>query len=270
VTVRENKERQEFVSWDSILQVIEHAPTTEWKALIAFVRLVGVRVPSELAGLTWADLDFVAKRIVIKSPKTAHHGGEHALRSCPMFPEVVPFLEALASAVVPGISTPLSAPVFPLARNPSANLRTSLNRMIVAAGLTPWQKTFVNLRSSRETELLAVFPVADVCRWFGHSAAVAARFYAQARSEIADRASSERTLAHPVGKQVGNIGEENGENQDPSRDNHDTSRIEETPPKTSVLRGSDGSAELCDDDDQWTILDSNQRPPRCQRGALTN
>ena len=108
-TVRENRERQEFVTWSNVLKVIEVAPTIEWKALIAFVRLVGPRVPSELVGLTWADVDFVAKRIVIKSPKTKHHGGEHAVRSCPMFPELVPYLEkqsTLLPTLVDGSDTP--------------------------------------------------------------------------------------------------------------------------------------------------------------------
>ena len=100
----------------------------------------------------------------------------------------------------------LSTPVFPVACDAGVNLRTALARLIVLAGLTPWQKIFVNLRSSRETELLAVYPVADVCRWFGHSPAVAARFYAQARTEVADRASQERTLLEPVvGTTVGTI-----------------------------------------------------------------
>jgi hypothetical protein len=49
-------------------------------------------------------------------------------------------------------------------------------------------------------------PVADVCRWFGHSPAVAARFYAQARSEVAEKASREPTIfAAKEGSQVGSI-----------------------------------------------------------------
>ena len=143
------------------------------------------------------------------------------------------------------------------------------------AGLTPWQKLFVNLRSSRETELLAVFPVADVCRWFGHSPAVAARFYAQARTEVADRASQERTLndtlvgttvgtiQYPVGTKMGTIGA-----------HHETGKKRqeciETQQKEGVLRVSDGVGRAADSIIEWTILDSNQRPPRCQRGALTN
>ena len=274
-TVRENKERQEFVTWANVQKVIEVAPSTEWKALIAFVRLVGPRVPSELVGLTWADVDFVSKRIVIKSPKTKHHGGEHTLRSCPLFPELLPYLEKLSELVGPGIEVPLFSPIFPVACDAGVNLRTGLARLIVLAGLTPWQKLFVNLRSSRETELLAVYPVADVCRWFGHSPAVAARFYAQARTEVADRASQERTLSdtlvgttvgtiqYPVGTKMGTI----GANQETSKKRQECN---ETQQKEGVLKVSDGVDRATDGIKKWTILDSNQRPPRCQRGALTN
>ena len=50
------------------------------------------------------------------------------------------------------------------------------------------------MRSSRETELPAVYPMADVCQWLGHSPAVAARFDAQSRSEVADKAAKENTV----------------------------------------------------------------------------
>ena len=248
-SVLENKERQVFVSFADILKVIAVAPTMEWKALIAFCRLVGPRVPSELVGLTWADVDFVSKRIVLKSPKTKHHGGEHALRSCPMFPELVPFLEKLSEAVGPGILIPLSSPVFPVACDPGTNLRTTLSRLVVQAGLTPWQKLFVNLRSSRETELLAVFPVADVCNWFGHSPAVAARFYAQSRTEIADRACSETTLdlagaqagAHgsALGAQMGDIIDRQEEHKSHQDD-------ESTNEKPAILLAGDGCENVAD------------------------
>jgi len=266
----------------NVLKVIEVAVTIEWKALIAFVRLVGSRVPSELVGLTWADVDFVAKRIVIKSPKTKHHGGEHAVRSCPMFPELVPFLEKLSEAVAPGVMVPLSSPVFPVACESTVNLRTALSRLIALAGLSVWPKLFVNLRSSRETELLAVYPVADVCRWFGHSPAVAARFYAQSRSEIADRAAKEPTIkvevkADLAGAQVGTIGSETGTKMGPvtdcqegSKKLQECSENQKTQGKQADLTARGVKKGSLDGTPQWTILDSNQRPPRCQRGALTN
>ena len=143
------------------------------------------------------------------------------------------------------------------------------------AGLTPWQKLFVNLRSSRETELLAVFPVADVCRWFGHSPAVAARFYAQARTEVADRASQERTLIDTlVGTKMGTIEGETGTKMGTIGANQETSKKHqeclETQGKHGCLMAQDAKKGSPDGTRQWTILDSNQRPPRCQRGALTN
>ncbi len=251
-TVRENLNRRVFVSWADVAKIIEKAPGLQWKALIAFVRLVGCRVPSELQGLTWADLNFAERNIVIRSPKTAHHGGEHALRSVPMFPELVPYLAAWSDIVDPGVSVPLSTPVFPIAKDPKVNLRTQFSRLIVNAKLTPWEKLFVNLRSSRETELLAVYPAADVCRWMGHSPAVAARFYAQARPEVAERATRESTVAiqlaaepaETAGTIAGTVGGENGDHQCPSGTINENQESAESLENQPVLMADDGSITL--------------------------
>jgi integrase len=238
VTVNENLSRRVFVTWGDILRVIELAPSVEWRALLAFVRLTGCRVPSELCGLTWADVDFVARRVVLRSPKTAHHGGEHALRSVPLFPELVPYLQELSDAVGPGVCVPLSDPVFPMAIDPKANLRTHLERLIVRAGVTPWPKLFVNLRSSRETELLAKYPVADVCRWMGHSPTVAAKHYAQARPEIADRAAVELTVeSDPVGAPAGARSVGNGAKMGAITTTTETGRGHQENPQTVAGQG---------------------------------
>lgn len=233
-SVRENLTRRAFVPWADVLRVIELAPGPEWRALLAFVRLTGCRVPSELQGLRWSDIDFESRRIVIRSPKTAHHGGEHALRSCPLFPELVPYLEAWRDVAGPGVELPLSAPVFPMVRTGAVNLRTQFQRLIVRAGLTPWPKLFVNLRSSRESELLAAFPAADVCRWMGHSPAIAARFYAQPRPEVAERAALVSTVATSAsgggvggphsGPQVGQIPGHSGSSAGASSNPHDAAQ----------------------------------------------
>jgi integrase len=271
-SVRENLERREFVSWADTLRVIKQAPSTQWAALIAFCRLIGPRVPSELSGLTWADVDFASKRVVIRSPKTAHHGGEHALRSVPLFPEVVPYLQALSDSVGPGIDVPMSAPVFPMVVDASVNLRTHLKRLIVRAGLTPWQKLFVNLRSSRETELLASYPAADVCRWMGHSPAMAARFYAQARPEIAERASNENTVGagDNAGYIVGDEGDKMGSlggRQEASTIPNELSEVLEA---LGLMMVPGGVVLSADGPPLWALRDSNPRPSRCKRDALTN
>src|SRR5262249_33457064 len=58
-------------------------------------------------------------------------------------------------------------------RDPGANLRTELMRIIRRAGLVPWPRLFQNLRASRETELSERFPLKVVTDWLGHSPRVA-------------------------------------------------------------------------------------------------
>ena len=258
-TVRENLERREFVPWPDMLRVIEVAPDAQWRALLAFVRLIGPRVPSELAGLTWADMDLVERRVVIRSPKTKHHGGDHSMRSVPLFPELMPFLKEWAEVAKPGVNVAKSDPVFPRVADPSVNLRTSLRKMIVRAGLDPWQKLFVNLRSSRETELLSAYPATDVCRWMGHSPAVAARFYAQPRPEIAERAAVEMTVG--AGVTAGAIGAESGvemgaipADQEPDLSHHWMSQV---PVSQEVMKGDDAACPVHAGPPKWAIENSN-------------
>jgi hypothetical protein len=79
----------------------------------------------------------------------------------------------------PAGSNPARSP-FVFVRLRGANLRTQANRIITEkAGLKPWGKTFVNLRSSRETDLAARFPLHVVCAWIGNSPRVASKHYLQ-------------------------------------------------------------------------------------------
>ena len=96
------------------------------------------------------------------------------------------------------------------------------------------------------------------------------RFYAQARTKVADRASQERTLSDIlVGTTVGTIGNEMGAvgaNQETSKKRQECI---ETHQKECVLRVSDGVERATNSINKWTILDSNQRPPRCQCSTPT-
>ena len=122
---------------------------------------------------------------------------------------------------------------------------------------------------------LGVFPPIDVCAWFGHSPAVAARFYAQVRSETADRASREHTVSAATNgsesdSTAGAIHDEMGALNDSQEDSSTYQDGPEHQEKDRVLIGTGGASVAPEGMYQWTILDSNQRPPRCQRGALTN
>jgi integrase len=161
-----NDARAYFVDGSTSLRVLAACPDDRWRLIFALCRWGGLRCPSELQTLAWEDVDAKAGRFLVRSPKTEHHedGGE---RWVPVFPELRPYLERGGSGpVLPGLDS-------------SANLRTQLCRIVRRAGLKPWPKPFQNLRSTRETELAATYPLHVVCAWIGNTARVAAGHYLQ-------------------------------------------------------------------------------------------
>ena len=63
----------------------------------------------------------------------------------------------------------------------NANLRTRLWKTIKRVGLTPWPRLFHNMRASRETELVAQFPIQVVTAWLGNTPTIAMQHYLQVR-----------------------------------------------------------------------------------------
>ena len=72
---------------------------------------------------------------------------------------------------------------YVIERHRGNNLGTQCRRLIRKAGLTPWEKTFHNMRASRQTELTAQHPIHVVCEWMGNSVSVAAGHYLTVRPE---------------------------------------------------------------------------------------
>ena len=58
-----------------------------------------------------------------------------------------------------------------------------MHRIIKRAGLTPWQRTFQNMRSTRETELAEHFPMHVVTKWIGNTDSVAVQHYLQVTND---------------------------------------------------------------------------------------
>ena len=73
------------------------------------------------------------------------------------------------------------------------NLRSQFMRILAAAGVAPWPKLFVNLRSTRRTELQESFPDHVVNKWLGHSGKVAEKHYLQVTDEHWGKAIESRT-----------------------------------------------------------------------------
>ena len=105
------------------------------------------------------------------------HLADGGVRYCPIFPELRAYLEGAWQAAPAGATHVISE----VHRSPKANLRTTFEKIVLRAGLVPWEKLFQNMRSSRQTELSERFPLHTVCSWLGNSPAIASRHYLQVR-----------------------------------------------------------------------------------------
>lgn len=172
-----NPERMYFLTRADTQKIIDACPSAEWRLIVALARFGGLRCPSELATLTWDDINWDQGRFLVKSPKTAHHA-DGGRRWVPLFPELRPYLDEMFDQ-----AEEKSVYVFRRTLTHETNLRTSFERIIYRAGLIPWPKLFQNLRATRETELVQSFPLHVVTSWIGNSARVAAKHYLQVTDE---------------------------------------------------------------------------------------
>jgi integrase len=183
--IRSNPARMEFVKPEWTDAILKACPDVEWKVIFVMARYGGVRVPSELRELTWGDINWEQNRIRIHDEKRSRPGSP-VIRIIPLFPELQAILaEALDQAPTGSLY------VCPRARERSANLRTQMHRIIKKAKLTPWQRTFQNMRSTRETELAEHFPMHVVNKWIGNTESVAVQHYLQVTNDHFERAVSE-------------------------------------------------------------------------------
>ena len=65
----------------------------------------------------------------------------------------------------------------PKISNSSANLRTTLHKIIARAGHKPWPRLFQNLRGSCETDWVQSFPSHEVASWLGHSPTISVKHH---------------------------------------------------------------------------------------------
>ncbi|QNN24316.1 site-specific integrase [Planctomycetales bacterium ZRK34] len=178
-----NTDRQRYISDEDARKVSAKLPDAEWRLLFALARYGGLRTPSESAALTWADVDWENRRLVIHSPKTERHDG-HDKRVIPLFAEIeAPLREVFEKAAEGALH------VLPFLRTrTAASLRKPLEKAITAAGLNVWPRLWHNLRASRQTELEERHPSHVVCTWLGNSESVARAHYLQVRDSDYDKA----------------------------------------------------------------------------------
>ena len=189
--VRENRQRDYFLTREDAAKVLEACPDAQWRLLFALSRYGGLRCPSEHLGLRWGDVDWERNRMTIHAPKTEHHA-DGGVRQVPIFPELRPHLEAVWEQAEPGTEW-----VITRYRGNDTNLRTQLQKIIKRAGLTPWPKLWQNLRATRATELVSEgWPEYKVCKWLGHTKLVAEKHYWQVTDADFDQAATANGNAH--------------------------------------------------------------------------
>ena len=176
-SIRENREREYFITRDEASKVLDACPDCEWRLLFAMSRFAGMRCPSEHLTLRWSDVDWERSRITVRSLKTEHHEGKDC-RVIPIFPELRPCLEAAWEQAEEGATY-----VITRYRGGDVNLRTQLEKIIRRAGLKPWPKLWHNLRATRETKLAETYPLHVVCAWIGNSQLIARKHYLQVTDE---------------------------------------------------------------------------------------
>lgn len=171
-----NPSRAFFVTREVIEAVLDACPDAEWRLVVGLARYAGLRCPSEMVGMTWADIDWGTGVLTVRPTKTEHHGGVHAVRHVPICPRLRQLLEESFARATEG-----AVRVVPRVQDDKINLRTTFQRIIERAGLKPWPRLFQNLRSSCETEWCEQYPIASVTRWLGNSPTIALKHYIQAR-----------------------------------------------------------------------------------------
>lgn len=158
---------------DKILEVCD--PT--WKAIVCLSRFGGLRCPSEVLTLKWADVDFELGKMTITAPKNEHHDGG-GVRECPLFPRVREALVGLDRVD----EYVIDKPAYREAANTekgwaNANLRTQFLKKLAKAGVKPWPRLFHSMRASCQTEVEREFGRPAACAWLGNTEEVAKESY---------------------------------------------------------------------------------------------
>jgi integrase len=168
---QKNTRRKAFVGRDVIEKVLEACPDNDWRLVLVLTRYAGLRIPSELEGLTWSDVDWHDNKITIRVKKKEHIDG-HETRVVPIFPEIEPHLRQAFDEAPEGCVY-----VLPRRFHSEGYVYAGVRRTVERAGVPLWPKLLVNLRASRETELMLEHPEHVVHAWIGNSKDVAEDHY---------------------------------------------------------------------------------------------
>ena len=175
-----DKTRQRYVTEGEIEALLGVCPDTDWKIVLALAYYAGLRCPSEINALTWADVNWGTKHLLVRSPKTRRDSNS-GVRHVPMAPELFMLLLGAFSEAGEGATRVMARPMS------KVNLRTTLYKLMDRAGIKHFGKPFQNMRCTCETNwLVAGVPEYQVSEWIGHQVQISRRHYDLVRTQYAE------------------------------------------------------------------------------------
>ena len=178
-----NKEREHYVTEEETRLLIAACPDAKARLIIALARYAGLRIPSELVGLRWSEVNWEAGRFIVHSPKTERKGKPK--RVVPIFGELRPYLEDAFEVSPEGEDR-----IFPEIHE-KKSMGSWIKKLANRAGVDLWEKPFQNMRASCATDLTDKHP-AHVCEaWLGHTGKVADKHYRQVTETHFEKATQE-------------------------------------------------------------------------------
>jgi integrase len=149
-----------YVAAETIETIIAATDDPHLRAAIALARWGGIRMPSELYPISADSIDTSRQRLRIQDPK------RDMVREIPIFPELVPHIEAIRTMYVSGLTT----------LSPSG-ITDRVKKLLTLVNIKPWPRLWHSMRATRETELIKAYGINAACLWLGNSERVALKHY---------------------------------------------------------------------------------------------
>jgi integrase len=160
-----NTDKDRLITMDEYRSMLSCCPNQEWRVIIAFARIGGIRCPSELLAMTWKAIDWKRNRFTVISPKTKRYEGKER-RVVPLFKELRKELEAYKEDSEDNIIHVSKGALY-----------SAFKRIAAQAGMEEIDRPFDNMRMSRSNEVLKIWGSEKESLWIGHSKAVMQKHY---------------------------------------------------------------------------------------------
>ena len=169
-----NLDRQQVISVEDTLKIIEASPNSTWRVLIALARFGGLRCPSELTNLMWSDVNWDSKTLRVESPKTKRHGKSE--RTIPIFAILHQELAKHHEEVGESAEYVIDNPSL---RKTGASLATRFNAIAKNAGVGTIPRPFPNMRMSCANDMARIpgITTKNLTDWMGHDIKTALKHY---------------------------------------------------------------------------------------------